>query len=181
MFSKLCGTILHNYYPLIIASLTFLSLILSRKIPELLPLRKIQPTTAVAVRPLRSSWWSLWNILQATARSSSLSTPRLHFPVARGSLAKTHTRWTKTKLSRENMVLVQFSCCVFKSTMQQSSQKKKQSSSEHRRLILNLELSTSVRPFQSSSRLPVLDKTPINMLFGRTIHLTIWFYSYFRD
>lgn len=34
------------------------------------------------------------------------------------SLARSHTRLIKTKLSTESRALVQFSCCVFKSIMQ---------------------------------------------------------------
>ena len=141
--SKLQGIIWWNYYPLIIAFLPFFSWYLSRKMPELFPLtNETQPATAVGDRSLRSPWLSLWRVLRATAQSSSFSSPWMQLP-AQESLARTHTRLTKTKLSRENMALVQFSCCVFKRTMQRSLKKKKKKQQQQAPI---LDLKSRIRP-----------------------------------
>ena len=50
--------------------------------PELVPLtNETPPATAVGDRPLRSPWPPLWRVLQATAQSSSFSSPWMQLPV----------------------------------------------------------------------------------------------------
>ena len=155
MFSKLCGIILRNYYPLIIAPLPFLSLILSRKIPELLPLRK-------------HSQLQLWvsGLWEAPSGLRGASSRPLHgAPVSQrhGCNSQWHGgAWQELTLDepKQSWAEKTWSCAIFllclqkyhaaklsKKKKKKKKKKKQQSSSKHQCLILNLELSTSVRPF----------------------------------